>query len=284
VRILDSPQPLYLIGDCHVDALHGARVLDEQQNTVAFGTKFHISGFSASEFLDSSGRINPKIVTALVGFQSLRLGTDWVNDPMIDESLLAPNIFAKSFRINSHAANDPVLFSVGDYDARNILYAIPSEADIALTFEPNLLANIPTFTPTKLIPGKSFQEGVLQLLRPLFVGLRHLQKIGFRNIALHSISPPTVDDEISFKTLGSVSRALTRYKVRLLVNQFYASFCESNNIHFIDRWNDLTDEGGRVLPDCLMSDGLHVHYEYVRPSLAKLYECMRASEPAGYSP
>ena len=106
----DSPQPLYLIGDCHVDALHGARVLDEQQNTLAFGTKFHISGINACEFLDSSGRINPKIVTALVGFQALHLDADFgVNEPIIDESLLAPNIFAKSFRLNRHVVINPAV-------------------------------------------------------------------------------------------------------------------------------------------------------------------------------
>jgi hypothetical protein len=277
---VDSPvQPLYLIGDCHIDGLHGARVRDEQQNTVAFGTKFHIPVMRACESLDSSGRINPKIVTALVGFQALRLNREWWDEPIIDESLIGPNIFAESFRPNKYLINDPVLFSVGDLDARDILGAVPSDLDITHTFEPKLLANIPTFIPTGHILGQ-VEERLLKNLQPLFICLQHLQNIGFSNLALHSISPPTVDDDVSYKTLGFFSRALTRYKVRLLVNQFYALFCQSNNIHFIDRWNDLTDEGGRVLPDCLMPDGLHVHYEYVRPSLAKLYECMRANVPA----
>jgi hypothetical protein len=275
-----------VIGESHADAFLGAYVEDAAGVPLAFATVAHVNGLRTHQFLSADGRIHPKIVIAL---EILRLlGPIGTQDPralpdaMVSENLFNPE-WANGWFVNPVMAEAPLLFVVGEVNARFLYKEIPKYADIQVPFDPSSFARVPRFTPTALVSGESVNAAVRAQLMPMFRAFELLREAGLKNIALHSISPCTADDERYLAEIQYDTYALTRYKVIMLFNDAMRAFCAQARFMFVDRWDDFT-EGGLVR-DGYMADAVHVNNERMRESLIRLYELVetrrqKPQEPA----
>lgn len=273
---------LPVIGESHADAFLGAYVKDADSGVpLACSTVAHINGLRTHQFLDSEGRVHPKITIAL---ETLRLflpiGAD--DARALPQHIAGENLFnpewARGWCINPVLARAPLLFIVGEINARFLYKEIPTHADVQVAFDARSMSRIPKFTPTALVSGESVNAVVSAQLAPMFRAFELLREAGLVNIALHSISPCIADDERYLAEIQYDTRALTRYKVIMLFNEAMRSWCARSGFIFIDRWADFT-EGGLVR-DGYMADAVHINNERMRESLVRLYELIDSGRQA----
>lgn len=278
-----TTQLLPVIGESHADPLLGAVVTDgETGEPVAMSSLAHIPVLQTAGFLEPNGSINQRIVTALSTLRLLLYCDDTTHPKAIPHGIMGPNAMSPGWGLGWRPAEwrwlewTPILFVVGEVDVRTVVKAIPAHADVQVSFPPEMLARVPKFEPGAVVTEPSVNQAVANLLAPMFRGFELLRSVGFKHLAMHSISPCTPDDDEYRRVTTYESRALVRYKLILLFNALMRDFCERNGFIFIDRWNDFT-EGGLV-HDGYLADAVHVKEEYMRESLSRVYEVALANK------
>lgn len=255
-------RPIFAIGDSHCAPLNALVLFEADGETpMAVGTSICVQGLSGRTIVGASGELHPGVVAALAGFHLLSsVAKDYAGDrPAVD--------FAdRRFVASSIAAASPVLFTIGELDAREIIASIPLDADAQLPFEADLTA-LPASGFVRTLPAATLHERVLTDFRPIFAGLVGLINLGVKRIALASLPPPNPDDEEYRRITGIASYARTRYKVHLLVNSILRTFCEQANIVFIDVWDAVTE--ANIAKPGVLIDGLHLGYDGARPTLRR---------------
>lgn len=269
-------QMLPVVGESHADAMLGACVRDASGAVVACSPVAHVPGFRTNRFLDEEGRIHPSVVIAL---ESLRiLGHVDASDPRaMPQHVAAENVcspeWARSWCVMSAFAETPVLFVVGEINARFLYKEIPPHADVPVRFASEALRRIPTFAPTAVVNPDAVDRVISNQLAPMFSAFELLRGAGLKRIALHSISPCTADDAQYLHEIRYDTRALTRYKIIMLFNEAMRSFCRSAGFLFVDRWDDFTDGG--LVRDGYMADAVHIAPAHMRDSLIPLYQTVQ---------
>jgi len=262
-----------VVGESHADPFIGAYVRADDGMPLAVVPYAHIPALKAAYYLDPQGRIGPRIVTALCALRILYYCVP--SDPKtISPAIMGQNQFnpegGPNWKRNPLLGDVPILFMSGEVDARLVFAAIPPHADVPSAFPPEALANVPGFAATATVSEESLQNVISTTLAPMFRCFTLLRDAGLTSLAMHSISPPTPDDAQYQRELQHDTRILVRTKVIMRFNAMMKSFCEREGFIFIDRWADFTD-GGLVRPG-YSADAVHVQHEYVRESLALLYE------------
>lgn len=265
---------LAIVGESHADPMIGAYVRDPRTDEpLAAATYAHIPGLRSEYYMDRAGRINSKIVAALCSLR-LMLYAELSDPRALGPTMMEQNLYnpegGYSWRIYDQLKDTPLLFVSGEIDARHIYRAVPPYADVPVPFAPEATERIPTFAATAMVTEASMTTTVNAVLAPKFRAIELLRTIGFSSIALHSVSPTTADDAQYMREIHHDTRALTRYKVIMLVNAAMRSYCDTNGFMFIDRWADFT-EGG-LIRDGYGADAVHVKDVHMRTSLGLLYE------------
>lgn len=255
----------------------GACVLDEATGAVLARTSLaHIPVFQASSFLEPNGAVSQKIVMALSMLRLILYCDDTTHPKAIPQHIMGPNPMSPGWGLGWRPAEwpwmawTPILFVVGEIDVRLVLKAIPPHADLAVSIPPELLERVPKFAPAAMVTEQSVNAAIANMLAPMFRAFDLMREAGLENLAMHSISPSTPDDERFRRETTYDTRAIVRYKVIMLFNAVMRQFCERSGYLFVDRWNDFT-EGGLVR-EGYMADAVHVRDEYMRESAARLYE------------
>jgi hypothetical protein len=257
-------RPIFSLGDSHCGPLHALVLFEADDVTpMAVGTSICVQGLSGRTIIRASGELHPGVVGALAGFHLLSSVPD---DYAGDRSTVA--FAGRRFIASSIAASTPVLFTVGELDAREIIASIPLDADPTLPFETDVSA-LPALGVGRTLPAAPLHERVLNDFRPIFAALMTLVRLGVARVALASLPPPTLDDAEYERLTGISSRARTRYKVHLLANSVLRTFCAQANIGFVDAWDAVT-ERNVVKPGALI-DGLHVGYMGSQPMLRRFH-------------
>jgi aminoglycoside 6'-N-acetyltransferase len=267
-----------VVGDSHAMPFVGTYVTNEAGQTLATTSVANVPGLTAADFLDPLGRIGPRIVAALAQMRLVR--NIPLRDPP-DAFFIANDVMDAppewGWERDLLLGGTPLLFTVGEINARSTYLAIPHGADIPTAFPPEALSRVPSFEPTAIVQPQTVEDAIETQLSPVFRALMMLRRCGIGPIALHSISPCSTDDALVSSALGGDSQALTRTKVIMLFNAAMRRGCERDGHLFIDRWADFTDGG--LAREGYLADTVHVGTQ-MRESIALLYgETLGASRP-----
>lgn len=265
---------LAIVGESHADPFYGALVRDPATGKpLATASVTHIPVFKTDEFLDGQGHLHLRVVLALAALRLL-LYCAPDKDDAIPTAFVPPNLLSPpwgmAWRASPFLKRTPLLFVVGEINARQTYQAIPQHADVLVPFTAEALAGVPGFAATAQVHAESLESAIHAQLAPMFAALERLHALGLGPIALHSISPCTADDDVYRAELVYDTRALTRTKIIMLFNAALRHFCARNGFVFIDRWDELTD-GGRAR-DGVLADVVHTKPELMLRSLTMLYE------------
>jgi hypothetical protein len=257
-------RPLFVIGDSHSGPLNALLLRDEATGEPqAIGESFCVQGLSARSALTPEGEFNPALTSALAGFHMLRL-LPLGNAGDLVTVRLGDLFFAPSWIADSTY----LLFTVGEIDAREIVAAIPADADPLLSFDADLSLLPPSAAP-RILPAADLEERIVEQLGPLFRMLVGLRDFGIKRLALANLPPPNRDDAEYARLTGVTSRARTRYAVHLAINAIFYRFCQQADIRFIDTWDQVTERN--VVKDDMLLDGVHLGYAGARAILRQYH-------------
>jgi hypothetical protein len=196
---------------------------------------------------------------------------------------------ARVLHIPSVASNQPrgvpvLMIFAGEIALRSIFLRKLGNTDFEVPFETPGLEALPPAADSTNTPFSMVLDLATQVLSPLFNGLVLLRDMGFTSLYLHSIPPPTLDDEEFEKIHGFASPVRLRYKSTMLFNRVLKDTCAQYNIRFLDIWDDVTVDN--LLDEQFAIDGVHLNSKAAYITLQKLMESLvhedRASVAARY--
>jgi len=256
---------LLIIGDSHADGLRSV-VVERDGRAVAASAVHYVQGLSAMNAIDERGRVQPPIVVELVSMRIIGVETG-TGSSAIDPALIG---YADGTTFASADVSLPLMFSIGEVDARHILSRIPAHAQ-PIGAPTGMFSDVPVPPLQASFQYDDLVGLISDHFQPLFEMLRRLQAIGLRTLALHSLPPPTPDDARAAE-LGCLAPYITRVVVHWTINELYRTFCAANGLHYIDRWDDFTS-GGVARENILLADGCHVRHDDMRESVSRFYDC-----------
>jgi hypothetical protein len=244
-------------------------VVERDGSSVAVGMVYHIHQLQASNTLDERGRVAASIVRQMQSMQLIHYGyfaPGKEPGPYIDPAIIG---------FDNHAPfvgpwSLPLLFVLGETDARDVIRRIPAGVQIVGGVADDQLLRVPVPPATGYVAYDDVVRLITQNLQPLFTMLVKLRSIGMSDLALHSLPPPT-PDEARAAELGYLCPLVTRVKIVWTMNEMFRQFCAQYGLHFVDRWPDFVD-GGVAREGYLMADGVHIQNEYMRESVARFYD------------
>jgi hypothetical protein len=272
-----------VIGDSHADPFLGAYTVNADGTPRTIARTAFVPVLMAEEFL-VRGAIAPPVVLALAALRLLLYcAPDAPN--ALPASVMEPNVasppWGTAWRANPWLNPTPLLFVVGEVSARTIYRAIPQHAEVETPFDPASYANVPPFGATGHVAWPSLHAAVEKLFTPYVRGLAMLRDAGLGPIAVHSISPPSVDDEASRTSFGFPSNARVRTKVVMACNAHLAEACTRLGVTYVDRWDDFTDGGAPR--EGIMADATHVREAAMLASLLAVERLCVAPAPGSES-
>lgn len=98
---------------------------------------------------------------------------------------------------------------------------------------------------------------------PLFQAISMLRAAGYANLFLHEVPPA------SQITRQHWPPARLRYKLTLLFNRLFSTFCRENDVGFVSLWDEMSDEGWRR-PE-YDADGVHLNAFSALASVRRLH-------------
>lgn len=264
-RMAVRPRPAYVLGDSQSlafdDRVYSAAV--PSGGSYVFRT-IYCPGLSANAFAEADGSLAPLVRTKMCAaglLVELRDGAIEAAHATVDVNTRA--VAAAGLR----PRHEPLLaLSCGGFDAA-VLMANLDRDDVALPADlPREFAangSFLTSSPDALDADTALRCVSVQLA-PFRYGLRALRALGFSNLAVLSIPPPSLVDkplQDIIKNLGrrlnaARSRASYRYKVVLLINYQLGRMCREEGVLFVNRWNEQTQHG--IAKQHLLHDGYHL--------------------------
>ena len=248
--------PLYFIGDSHTLA-YADLVFRDHEGGLAVTRSHYCRGITASAFLDPGGALHADVAGALLA------------DGLLERSAAGP-FFARHRATDLHslqvgaamerARTSPVLvLSVGDIDVKFGFIREFARQDFALpasfAFDPAPFAPHPT---EGVIPFALAAGFAKKLLMPYLRGLELLAGLGFANLYVHALPPPTLDDAAFEAMNGFAAPARLRYKATRLFNAVLREFAaDYPAFAFLDTWDRVTANG--VLTDDFYLDDSHLN-------------------------
>lgn len=264
-RMAVRPRSAYVLGDsqslAYDDRVYSAAV--PSGGSYVFRT-IYCPGLSASGFADAGGTLGPLVRTKMTAaglLVDVRDGAIEATHATADANTRA--VAAAGLR----PRNEPLLaLSCGGFDAAILMASLERDdvtlpSDLPREFAAN--ASLLTSSPDAL-DAEAALRCVSAQTAPLRDGLRALRALGFNNLAVLSIPPPSMVDkplQDIIRNLGrrlnaARSRAPYRYKIVLLINYQLRRMCQEEGVLFVNRWNDQTHHG--IAKQYLLHDGYHL--------------------------
>lgn len=259
------PHPIYVLGDSqslgYDDRVYSAAV--PAGGSYVFRTVY-CPGLSANGFAAAGGTLAPLVRSRMCEaglLVELRDGAIEAAHATADVNTRA--VAAAGLRLR----REPLLaVSCGGFDAA-VLMATLERDDVALPSDlpREFAANASLLTcSSDALDAAAALRCVADQLAPLRAGLRALRALGFTNLALLSIPPPSLNDKplqeiirnLGLRLNAVRSRAPYRYKVVLLINYQLRRMCREEGVLFVNRWNDQTNHG--IAKQHLLHDGYHL--------------------------
>ena len=228
-------------------------------------------GLTAFDVCDTNGRINENLLAGLVG-ENLLMADDaggWTAYERAGTSALnfVEDIAGRVRR------NPPILLFCGVFDWLQFLEEIRGR-EVALPAE---LAPDGTPPAADALDFDAAATIASRYLAPLERGLRVLQSYGLRNLCLHSLQPPTADDELFARTFFPVS-ARARYRSLALMNHLMRGLCERTGTAFVDLLPLVTGGDGMV-DTRYCFDAVHLNLDAALLSVGLLLDTLSARAP-----
>jgi hypothetical protein len=258
---LPRATPIYVIGDSHAAAYDDRLVWMGKGIDRAFVFRaLYCPALRASACLDDLGRL-AQPVRAAMRFANLLVHTgDWFE---AFHRTADPHWQAFAGAENRWPRQDPaIVFSVGALDVLDAVVSWPHDDAQPPGGLP--AADAGRWPLTDAAAAAQTAAYVRERVEPLANALAQLRKLGFGNLALMSVVPPTRSDG-AFRAivarqdivLGKRAQWLAlRYKLLLHVNEALRAIANRTGARYVDRWQDQT-EGGLVRRDVL-NDNVHL--------------------------
>lgn len=247
---LTEPIQFFFIGDSHTIAYNNILYSPDNYTKKPIITRgAYLGGIQASNIFKAKGVIRDDIINALRLFGLISKYGDILH---LSRTSAANdiNVAAQSSR------KTPILtFCIGEIDVRSrLLKQIGDNVDFQIPAISNdsWLSNTDS---SRIISIQIIRKLIRDTYKPLLVALGGLIKGGFHRIYLHSIAPPTLNDEKFAELNGYTFSRLVHYKTVYLVNEYLESQCPLYNIRFINTWDKVT-ERDELLEEFVLD---HIH-------------------------
>ncbi|MDB5069327.1 MAG: hypothetical protein JWM87_438 [Candidatus Eremiobacteraeota bacterium] len=262
VEQIAHPVPLYFLGDSNT-LIFKDRVFSVPGSPAPYlGRTMHTPGLGAFDLCDADGNLNFIVLSRLVGEHLLiadgngswrayaRIGTQALNFVQDAEGRVR--------------RDPPILLFCGVFDWLLFFQEIGgrevgSEAPDAVGFDAAVTI-------------------AARYLEPLERGLLLLRSYGLRNVCLHSIQPPSPDDE-AFRNAFFPCTARARYQTVRLMNHLLRGVCERTGTPFVDLWPLVTGADGMV-DSRYCFDPVHLNLDAALLTIEVLVETLRARSAA----
>jgi GSCFA family len=270
VEQIAHPVPLYFAGDSN-SLIFKDRVFSIPGSAAPYlGRTMHTPGLGAFDLCDVDGNLNFNLLSRLVGEHLLMADGNggWTAYRRVGAT---PLDFVQD--IEGRARPDPpILLFCGIFDWVLFFEEIGAR-EVALPPEV-APAGIPGSTAPHALGFDDAVRIASRYLEPLERGLRRLQAYGLRNVYLHSLQPPTPDDD-AFAAAFFPSTAAARYQTVRLMNHLLRGVCERTGTPFVDIWPEVTGADGMVdVRYCF--DAVHLNLDAALITIEKFAEAIRA--------
>jgi len=273
VEQIAHPLPLYFAGDSNT-LIFKDRLFALPGSPVPYlGKALHAPGLSAFDVCDADGRLNPTLLARLVGEHVLiadnnggwmayaRVGTQPLNFVQDVEGRVRTQL--------------PILLFCGIFDWLRFFEEIGGR-EVILTPD---VAHADTSLPAApdAVDFETASAIASRYLEPLERGLRLLHSYGLTHVCLHSLVPPTPDDEGFAKTFFP-STARARYQTVRLMNHLLRGVCERTGTPFVDIWPRVTGADGMV-DTRYCFDAVHLNLDAALLTIEEFVAALRARPP-----
>lgn len=255
VEFLARPIPIYIIGDSHV-LIYSNLLFQEKK---IFKTNFitrskYCSGLTANNFTDGDGKLNPILLQALS------------SEFLLDDNEQGVHLAGA----RDVLVNDPTLvFFCGDIDLRYVfLRQLGPTVDFHLPFNVTDLEQLSSLESPTIIPYALVLEQAKKMLHPLLIGLQKLKTMGFQNVFIHNLPPPTLDEAAYQRLNGYSVPASLRYKATILFNLILEDYANQLELKFLNIWDEVTINNQRN--SVFNLDAVHLNKQAAYLSLKKL--------------
>jgi hypothetical protein len=242
--------PLFVVGDSHTVAY--SDLLFEYAGTRYITRAKYCRGVTAQTFTNARGELHPALVEALAS----ELLVTRTPDGLLADHRILGDLAVGIARERTRTAPVICIFA-GDVDLRTVFLDGFTALDFELRDAPP--DRSPESNDVEKVPYRVVRAYAERLLEPLFAGLRALAELGFKNLYLHSLPPPTVDDDLFERLNGFRANVSVRYKATYLFNRLLAEFAQRDaRVRYVDLWPATTLESGVLNPEFAL-DGTHLN-------------------------
>lgn len=272
-HFLGRPSPVYMLGDSQCLVFNNLLFAAEHQaqNYSLLTQARYCPGLAAHTFANAPDqlqvRLHETVLRALL------------SDCLIDRENKAlyqfesPQAGLLSLLAGRVAAAPALVFFCGSADLVNLfLRHLGNEHDFYLPDQERQVAAFPDPGPRKLFPYETARTYLLDLLTPLFRGLKHLKQLGFDQIYLHDLVPQTPDDDEYARIYGYRCPAQVRTKGLLLMNDLLRELSESHQVGWVSIWDQVTEQNMRKAEFAL--DSIHLNKAAAFLSVERLWQAM----------
>jgi hypothetical protein len=270
VEQIAHPIPLYFAGDSN-SLIFKDRIFSVPGSPFPYvGRALHTPGLSAFDVCDADGRLNQSLLSRLVA-EHLLMGDNnggWTAYARVGT---VPLNFVQDIegRVRPHP---PILLFCGIFDWLRFFEEIGGR-EVALP--PHVApAGAPPSARGDTVEFEAAVRIASRYLEPLERGLRLLRSYGLRNVCLHSLQPPTPDDDVFAQTFFPSTMA-ARYRSVRLMNHLLREMCERTGTAFIDLWPLVTNQDG-VVDSRYCFDAVHLNLDAALLTVKMLVDTVNA--------
>ncbi len=271
--------PLYFVGDSNT-LLYRYLTLDVPDHfarRIVTNCCF-VPALSAASILEN-GSLNPAIVAFFAREMVIRFKERYVRyaaseSTVVDRTWLQ-TVMPPLQDVYNLDGTLAVTFMIGTIDLGAILANIGTNVDFALD-DPRYVGSAFTGPELPIVPAATVRNMIERHFAPFGIALAQMREMGFDEVYVHSLHPPTTDDALYFRARQVMSSAKLRYKVAILINRTLEKLARENGARFLDMWPK-TVVGGVVDPR-LELDGDHLNRGAVDLTLHALLNDLVAAD------
>lgn len=259
LEFISRPFPLYMIGDSHSLIFKDLLFKDNQLNQYFITRDRYCPGVVAQNFTDAKRELHHSLQHMLYA-EKLLVPYEKGMKPLHSHTSEYAEDLTRA--MESHRSEPHLVIFAGELDLRHIfLKQFTLQQDFVLppdiAVKCSALHTLPSPSNPEIVVYDLVLKLASQILDPLFTGIKQLKAMGFKQLYLHSVPPPTLDDQRFQQVNQFYCSALMRYKSALLFNHLIQKCCQQETIEFIDLWPDVTIDG--ILSQQFSLDGIHLN-------------------------
>lgn len=271
VEHVGATTPYFYIGDSHAGAI-GSHLFRADSSTFIVTALFSIWRFVAQDIVDTDDMIGDSLMQALRRGGAFHSSREFKAIPGLRpvQTYYGKQRQTEYLEVTESSGDYPYVLSVGEINTRYLLQRLAAdEMDVEVPFQITGLDELPAYNAQLTIASNRMLPLLLEEFHPLIKGLRILKNAGMRTLFLHSLPPPTIDDQDALRVYKHPSPARLRYKLTMFVNFLYDAICKEIGIGFINTWPMVTRND--LLDSRFYLDGLHLNAEHSKLSVSEVH-------------